>query len=56
LPLRPVLPHSPLREKVLKYVTPFWGNPTPYSKTLNISGNLANRETERAKEENSNHL
>jgi len=35
---------------MLKYVTPSWGNPTPYSKTLDISGPLANREPERAKE------
>jgi len=31
----------------LKYVTPSWGNPTPYSKTLINSGKY--RETERAR-------
>jgi len=39
--------------KVLNYVTPFWGNSTPILKRL-IS--LANRDTERAKDENRNHL
>jgi len=40
-------------KQMLKYITPSWGNPTPYSKTL-IS--LANRELERAKDENRNHV
>jgi len=29
----------------LKYITPSWVNPTPYSKTLNISGKLGDRKS-----------
>jgi len=37
--------------KMLKYVTPSWGNPTPYSKTLYIFGKQGARKSKGSKQE-----